>query len=129
ADEPRMLVGDFYFKIRDFDHALQQFEAGSNEVAAKKHDFQKRIAETYVFMNKKTDAIRLVEQVLKESPGDAEATAMRATLLLQSGSQDQGDTAGNDLQSAVSRTPQNHVLRLNLAKAFLARGDVDQARV
>jgi tetratricopeptide (TPR) repeat protein len=127
--EPRMTVGDFYFKIRDFEHALQQFEAGVTEHPAKKHDYQKRIVETYVFMNKKTDAVRLVEQILKENPKDNDATAMRASLLLQSGNKDQVDTAVSDLNSAVSRAPQNHVLRLNLAKAYLSRGDVDQARV
>jgi tetratricopeptide (TPR) repeat protein len=127
--EPRMAVGDFYFKIRDFEHALQQFEAGVNERKDKKHDYQKRIVETYVFMNKKTDAVRLVEQILKENPKDNDATAMRASLLLQSGNKDQVDTAVSDLNSAVSRAPQNHVLRLNLAKAYLSRGDVDQARV
>ncbi|WP_031495279.1 tetratricopeptide repeat protein [Bryobacter aggregatus] len=128
-EQPRMQVGDFYFKIRDFEHALQQFEQGATEQAAKKHDYQKRIVETYVFMNKKTDAVRLVEQILKEDPKDNDATAMRASLLLQSGSKEQVDTAVSDLQSAVSRTPQNHVMRLNLAKAFLARGDADQAKV
>lgn len=127
--QPHMLVGDFYFKIRDFDHALTQFEAGVKADASKKHDYQKRIVETYVFMNKKTDAVRLVEQILKEDPKDNDATAMRASLLLQSGTKDQVDTAVQDLAGAVSRAPSNHVLRLNLAKAYLSRGDVDQARV
>ena len=128
-EQPRMLVGDFYFKIRDFEHALQQFEEGAKEQPPKKHEYQRRIVETYVYMNKKTDAVRLVEQILKEDPKDNDATAMRASLLLQSGTKDQVDSAVTDLQSAVARTPQNHVMRLSLAKAFLARGDSDQARV
>ena len=127
--QPRMVIGDFYFKIRDFDRALTQFEAGVKEDAPKKHDYQKRIVETYVFMNKKTDAVRLIEQILKEDPKDNDATAMRASLLLQSGTKDQVDSAVQDLAGAVSRAPTNHVLRLNLAKAYLSRGDVDQARV
>ncbi len=128
-DQPRMLVGDFYFKVRDFERALKQFEEGAKEQTAKKHDYQKRIVETYIYMNKKTDAVRLVEEILKEDPKDNDALAMRASLLLQSGTKDQVDVAVTDLQSAVSRAPQNHVMRLNLAKAFLARGDGDQARV
>lgn len=128
-DQPRMLVGDFYFKIRDFERALRQFEEGAKEQAAKKHDYQKRVVETYIYMNKKTDAVRLVEEILKEDPKDNDALAMRASLSLQSGSKDQVDTAVADLQTAVSRAPQNHVMRLNLAKAFAARGDGDQARV
>ncbi len=128
-ERPRMLVGEFYFKIRDFERALRQFEEGAKEEPAKKHDYQKRIVETYIYMNKKTDAVRLVEEILKEDPKDNDALAMRASLLLQSGTKDQVSAAVTDLQSAVSRAPQNHVMRLNLAKAFLARGDSDQARV
>ncbi len=127
--QPRLTVGDFYFKIRDFDRALTQFDLGAKEDAERKHDYQKRAVETYVFMNKKTDAVRLVEQIIKEDPKDSDAAAMRASLLLQGGSREQVDTAVADLQSAVSRTPQNHVLRMNLAKAHLAKGDADQARV
>jgi tetratricopeptide (TPR) repeat protein len=127
--QPRILVGDFYFKIRDFERAIGQFEAGAKEDAKNKADYQKRIAETYVFMNKKTDAVRLLEDILKENPKDNDASAMRATLQLQGGSKEQVTAAVGDLQSAVSRSPQNHVLRLNLAKAHLAKGDTDQARV
>jgi tetratricopeptide (TPR) repeat protein len=129
VEKPRLMVGDFYFKIRDFDRSLSQFEAGAKEDSANKHDYQKRIVETYVNMNKKTDAVRMVEQILKEDPKDNEATAMRAALLLQSGTKDQIDTAVTDLQGAVSRAPTNHVLRLNLAKAFLARGNAEEARI
>jgi tetratricopeptide (TPR) repeat protein len=125
----RMLVGEFFFKIRDFERALKQFEEGAKEQADKKHDYQKRIVETYIYMNKKTDAVRLVEEILKENPKDNDAVAMRASLSLQGGSKEQVDKAVTDLQSAVSRAPQNHVMRLNLAKAHLARGDADQARV
>jgi tetratricopeptide (TPR) repeat protein len=128
-DQPRMLVGDFYFKIRDFERAMRQFDEGSKEQVAKKHDYQKRMVETYIYMNKKTDAVRLVEEILKEDPKDNDALAMRASLSLQSGSKDSVDTAVTDLQTAVSRAPQNHVMRMNLAKAYAARGDGDQARI
>jgi tetratricopeptide (TPR) repeat protein len=129
VEKPRLMVGDFYFKIRDFDRSLTQFEAGAKEDSANKHEYQKRIVETYVNMNKKTDAVRMVEQILKEDPKDNEATAMRAALLLQSGTKEQVETAVSDLQGAVSRAPTNHVLRLNLAKAFLARGNAEEARI
>ncbi|MFN8941886.1 MAG: tetratricopeptide repeat protein, partial [Acidobacteriota bacterium] len=127
--DARMRVGEFYFKIRDFEKALKQFEAGAAENTAKKHDYQKRLVETFIYMNKKTDAMRLVEELLKEDPKDNEALAMRASMSLQGGSKEQVDKAVLDLQSAVSRAPQNHVMRMNLAKAHLARGEGDQARV
>ncbi|MBM3760667.1 MAG: tetratricopeptide repeat protein [Acidobacteria bacterium] len=128
-EQPRMIVGDFYFKIRDFERALKQFEEGAKEDVAKKHDYQKRVVETYIYMNKKTDAVRLVEEILKEDPKDNDAMAMRATLALQSGSKDQVDSAITDLSSTVSRDPKNHAMRLSLAKAHMARGDADQAMI
>lgn len=128
-DQPHMLVGDFYFKIRDFERALRQFEEGAKEETAKKHDYQKRVVESYIYMNKKTDAVRLLEEILKADPKDNDAMAMRASLSLQSGNKDQVDSAVTDLQTAVSRAPQNHVMRMNLAKAFVARGDGEQARL
>jgi tetratricopeptide (TPR) repeat protein len=128
-EDARMRVGEFYFKIRDFEKAFKQFEAGATENSAKKHDYQKRLVETFIYMNKKTDAVRLLEEILKEDPKDNEALAMRGSLSLQGGSKEQVDKAVLDLQGAVSRAPQNHVMRMNLAKAHLARGDMDQARV
>ena len=47
---------------------------------------------------------------------------MHAALLLTSGKPEQVDQAATDLQSLVSKNPNNHLLRFNYARALLAQG-------
>jgi tetratricopeptide (TPR) repeat protein len=125
----RLQVGEFYFRIRNYDKAVEQYEAGIKAVPADKLTYQKRIVETLVMQGKKTEASQLVEAILKEDSKDNEAIAMRAALMLQAGTRDQVQQAVNDLQSVVTRQPENAVLRFNLARALMAKGDLDAARV
>jgi len=37
--------------------------------------------------------------------------------------------AANDLQSLVTKTPNNHLLRFNLARALVAKGELAAARL
>ena len=125
----RLQVGEFYFRIRNFDKAVENYEAGIRESPTDKIALQKRIVETLVMQGKKTEASQLVEAILKEDSKDSEAIAMRAALMLQAGTRDQVQQAVNDLQSVVTRQPENAVLRFNLARALMAKGDLDAARV
>ena len=65
--------------------------------------------------------------VLKDNPKDSEAIAMRAALMLTTGNRDQINMAANDLQSLVTKSPDNYVLRYNLARALHAKSEDDQA--
>src|SRR5262249_16219826 len=71
----------------------------------------------------------LLAQILKDDPKDSDAIAMRAALLLTTGNRDQINIATNDLQGLVTKNPTNHLLRFNLARALLAKGELDQARL
>jgi predicted Zn-dependent protease len=71
----------------------------------------------------------LVETLLKENPKDNDAIAMHAALLLTSGKKEQVDQAATDLQSLVSKTPGNHLLRFNYARALLAQNKIEPARL
>ena len=66
-------------------------------------------------------------QILKENPSDNDAVQMRAALRLTTGNRDQINLAVNDLQSLVTKTPENPVLRLDLGRALAARGELDAA--
>ena len=85
--------------------------------------------EVLVKQNKKDEAQQLVADVLKEDPKDSEAIAIRASLSLLTGTREQLQSAINDLQTVVSRMPENPVLRYNLGKALLAKGNAQAARV
>ena len=54
---------------------------------------------------------------------------MRAALMLTTGNRDQINMAANDLQALVTKTPKNHLLHFNLARALIAKGDIDAARL
>ena len=85
--------------------------------------------EVLVKQNKKDEAQQLVSGILKEDPKDPEAIAIRASLSLLTGTREQLQSAINDLQTVVSQMPENPVLRYNLGKALLAKGNMQAARI
>ena len=126
-----LLVGDFFLRIRELDLAMQRYEEGVKESAnaKEKHSYQKRMVEVLVKQDKKEEAQQLIQEVLKEDGKDSEAIAIRASLSLLTGTKEQLQSAINDLQTVVSRMPENPVLRYNLGRAHLAKQNVQAARV
>lgn len=122
-------VGDFFLRVREYDLAARQYQEGMNRQPKNKAMFQKRLVEVLVKQDRRDEASQLIAQVLKDNPNDNEAIAIRASLALITGARDQLQTAISDLQSVVSKMPDNPVLRYNLGRALLAKGDADQARV
>lgn len=122
-------VGDFYIRIRDIDSAVKHYEEGLKKNPKNSALYQKRIAETLVLRGRRGEALDLVSKIIREYPDDYEATAMRASLWLQDGSKDKVSTAISELNSVIVRQPENVVLRYNLGRAYVAKGDVEQARI
>ena len=117
-----LMAGDFYFfRLRDFELAKQQYEAGIAALPKDKAVYQKRLVELYATTGNNAEANQMVDVLLKENPKDTDAIAMHAALLLTSGKKEQVDQAAIDLQSLVSKTPNNHLLRFNYARALLAQ--------
>ncbi|MBC7928730.1 MAG: tetratricopeptide repeat protein [Bryobacteraceae bacterium] len=124
-----MMVGDFFNRIREYDLAAARYEDGAKRFPKDKHGYQKRLVEVLIKKNKKDEAVQLVNEILKEDPKDSEAIAIRASLSLMTGTREELQNAINDLQTVISRMPENPVLRFNLGRAHLARQNVDAARV
>ena len=135
ADEKRfpeghLLAGDFFFfRVREFESARIQYEAGAKAFPKERALYQRRLVELLATTGRNPDANQLLAAILKENPKDNDAIAMRAALMLQTGDLAQITQATNDLQSLVSRTPENHLLRYNLARGYLAKNDPEQARL
>ena len=127
--DARLRVGRFYEAARDYDASIRTFEDGVRLEPDKKTDYRKEIAQVLLIQNKKDEAARILEQVLKDSPKDEQAQAMRASLLIETGDPKQVQQAITDLQGAVGEQPTNPVLRFNLGRALWARGQVDQAKL
>jgi len=119
----RMQVGDFYVRIRDFDNALLQYDQGQREDSKNKRVFEKKMVEVLGTQGKFEQAGKIVSALLKEDPKDAEATAMHATLLLQTGDSKQAKTIISELQPLLAKTPRNATLHFNLGKAYVIAGD------
>ena len=124
-----MMVGDFFLRIRDLDGAMQHYQQGVKRGDADKHAYQKRMVEVLVKQNKTDEAQKLINDLLKEDPKDTEAIALRASLSMLTGTPEQLQSAVNDLQTAVERMPGNHVVRYNLGRALIARGNPQGARI
>ena len=123
-----LIAGDFFlFRLREFDQARAQYEAAITAFPKDKAMYQKRLAELYATNGNNSGANQLLASVLKDNPKDTEAIALRAALMLTTGNRDQIKMAANDLQSLVTKTPENYVLRFNLARALQAKGDTQQA--
>lgn len=124
-----ILVGDFYLRVRNFDRASQEYQAGIQAGGKEKSIYQKRMVQVLVAQNKKSHALQLVEEILKEQPKDSEAIEMRAALQLQTGNPQQVQAAIKDLQALVQKNPDNAPLRYDFGHALMAKGERDQAAV
>jgi len=125
-----LLAGDFlYFRARDFDRARAQYEAGAQAFPKDRVVYQKRLVELMTTTGHNQEANQMLATILKESPNDSDAVSMRAALMLVTGDLKQINQAVNDLQSLVAKSPDNHLLRFNLARAYVAKNDMEQARL
>jgi len=122
-------VGDFFARIRDYDAAGQRYQQGIQKDPKDKHVYQKRMIEVLIRKNQKDEAFQMVNAILKEDPKDTEAIAIRASLTLLAGNKEQLQSAIDDLQSVVSKMPDNPVVRYNLGRALLAKQNLEAARV
>lgn len=123
-----LLAGDFYFRLREFELAKQQYEAGSTAFPKDKLMYQKRLVQLYASTGSSVQANQLADALLKENPKDNDLIAMHAALLLTSGKPDQINQAAIDLQSLTTKDPSNHVLKVNYAKALLAQAQTKNDR-
>jgi tetratricopeptide (TPR) repeat protein len=124
-DQAYFTVGDFYLRMGDADSAIREYKEGMSKDPSKKTTYQKRVIEVLMRQGKTSEAAEVNAQILKESPGDNDARGLAASLML-----DKGDVAKalTELQSVVTRAPDNPVSRFNLGRAHLARGEWEQAR-
>lgn len=130
--EGHLLAGDFFmFRAREWDRAKDQYEAAMKDFPKDKALYQKRLVELYAIRGDNQDANALLAAVLKNNPKDVDAIAMRAALMLTTGDREQINMAATDLQSLVSKSPDNHLYRFNYARALIAKSppDVEAARL
>ncbi|MBZ5582881.1 MAG: tetratricopeptide repeat protein, partial [Acidobacteriia bacterium] len=124
-DRAYLDVGDFYLRMGDGDSAIKEYKEGMAKDAKNRLTYLKREVEVLMRQGKRAEAAEVNAQILKESPGDADARGVAATLML-----DKGDVskAMTELQEVVTRAPGNPVAHYNLGRAYVMHGDRPQAR-
>lgn len=124
-EQAYLVVGDFYLRIGDGDTAIREYKEGLAKDPKKKTAYQKRMIEVYMRQGRRGEAADLNQQILKSDPNDNDAKGLAATFLL-----DKGDVARaiTELQSVVTRSPENPVGHYQLGRAHAARGEFEQAR-
>jgi tetratricopeptide (TPR) repeat protein len=127
--EARMKVGDFYIRTRDYDRAFTVFSDGAKQGGSRTNDYRMKIALVQIATGRKSEGRQTVDSILKDDPKNNAALSMRAGLQLDSGDDKQTQSATNDLQTLISRQPNNPVIRYNLARAYQTRGDLPAAKI
>ena len=84
-DDENLKRGDNFFRSRNFEQALKNYEAGLASHPGKKHKYETRIAEVKAGQGKWDEARSLVEKFLTDDPTDLDATAMLGMIETASG--------------------------------------------
>ena len=122
-------AGDFLYRTHDYETALSFYREGVTKNPSKKAEYQKRMIEALFVQNKSAEARQVLAELLKDNPKDDEVLAMDASIRLASSNKEQVQKATTELQTLVTRLPQNPTVRYNYGRAMALKGDFQQARI
>jgi tetratricopeptide (TPR) repeat protein len=125
--EGPLLVGDFCFRIGDYDEALKQYDAGEAS-GRSKSVYEKRRAAVLAARQKPDEAIRILDAILAEQPKDETNRAMRDTLLVASSQPEDVRKGIADLRALLEANPNDAALHYQLGQGLKRRGDWEAAR-
>jgi tetratricopeptide (TPR) repeat protein len=122
-------AGDFYQSIGDLADALSQYRAGSSANNKDKALYQNRIARVLLLQKNQKEALQVLNQTLAEHPDDAEARALRATLLVGQPGAGQPGQGIQELRALLEKNPNDVFLKFLLSRALAESGDWAEARM
>lgn len=117
-------LADFYLlqnRPSDAIPELQVLRGGEKTASAA----GRRLAEAYAVRGDFADAQRVVDDLLKQDPRNAENLMLKGQLLAQEGKRDEALT---QLKAAAEVDPTSPRLQFALGRSYASRGDFDQAR-
>lgn len=133
ADDPKdfpnghELLGDFYFRGKKFDQALQQYQAGAAADQKNALRYQQRIIAVYTITGRRDEAVALAKKLVAGNPKNAASNEMYASLLLQTEAQADTSKSLAELQALVKNNPSDPVLHVDLARGYFALNNTDKA--
>jgi tetratricopeptide (TPR) repeat protein len=127
--QKHLMVGDFYGSVQRWDEARQQFEKGLLGPPAQKILFQKRLVDVLLAQGKKPEAVRLLDEILKQTPVDLQTIKIRAGLKLDSKDPQVLASVIADYKRLLQQNSADPELHYSLGQALAAKGDLAGARV
>jgi tetratricopeptide (TPR) repeat protein len=124
----QLQAGNLYADLNEPENALRQFESGSQAHPQERLVYQKRIVDVLLAQGKKDEATRLVDLILKDGPKDEDTRRVHATLLLETGKPENVSAARAEFQSLVATKPNDARVRFQLARAYMAEGNLAAGR-
>lgn len=119
-------AGDFFRRAKRPDEAIKQYEEGISKDPGQKLVYLKYEVEVYLQSGGREMARIKNEEILKIDARDPEGRAIKARLALEKG---EYSGAAAELQSVVTSRPMNPTAHFDLGRAYLGKGDIDQARL
>jgi tetratricopeptide (TPR) repeat protein len=123
-----LLAGDFYVRLRNFDGAIQQYEAGMAANSSRRVEYQKRLALVLAAKSKPDEALRMLDDILQQEPKDAGSRLNRATLLVATGRSTEVDQGIAEIKAMLSNNDKDPSLHYRLGQALQRKGDLAGAR-
>ncbi len=121
------VVGDFYFRSRKYDQALQQYQEGLKEDPKNSVHYQEGMVGVYQANGRSDEALKLAKSVADKNPKDPIANEVYASMLLQTGTQASVTKSVEELKALVQKSPNDGALHLDLARAYFATNQLDKA--
>jgi tetratricopeptide (TPR) repeat protein len=132
--QAHLFVGDFYARLQRWNDAIAQYVAGVEDNPGKEKlneraVYLKKIADGLLVQGRGQQAFDVVEEILKENPGDHTAQGVKASMLRATGGSENVTRAASLFQQLSVQDPQNSLWHYNLGLALLAKGEADGARI
>lgn len=121
-------VGAFYASLGLYDDALRAYETGmKTDDRDQKWNCERGKVELMVTQKKWDQAREVTQQMLKESPGNAEARALRVEIDLDEGQPEKAAATIAELRQLIKLDDRNPQLHYNLGRAYVAANNTESA--
>ncbi len=120
------MLGDFYVRAKKPDQAIEQYKAGAKEDPKDDLTYQERLVAVYTLTGHRDQAFQLAKQLASKNPKNMAANNLYASLLMSEGNTDTAKKV-DEIKSMVQNNPDDALLHLDLARAYLGTGKSDQA--
>jgi len=121
------MVGDFYFRNKKFDQALQQYQAGVSDGGTEASKYQQRVVNVYEATGRRADALSLAKTLSDKDPKNASVNEMYGALLLQNATPANGAKSVDALKGLVQKNPDDAALHMELARAYFGNNEMEKA--